>query len=140
MKNMFYLLLLISCTSLAQEWKTDFDEAISIAQSKNQNIILVFSGSDWCAPCIKLDHDIFSTKAFQDYSKEHFVMLKADFPRRKKNTLSKAQTAHNNLLAETYNKKGYFPLVVVLDENGKVLKELGYKKTTPQGFIDLLNN
>ncbi len=140
MKNMFYLLLLISCTSLAQEWKTDFDQAKSLAQSKNQNIILVFSGSDWCAPCMKLDHNIFSTKAFQDYSKEHFVMLKADFPRRKKNILSKAQTAHNNLLAERYNKRGYFPLVVVLDENGKVLKELGYKKTTPQGFIDLLNN
>ncbi|PIA79368.1 thiol-disulfide isomerase [Gaetbulibacter sp. 4G1] len=140
MKNMFYLLLLISCTSLAQEWKTDFDEAISLAQSKNQNIILVFSGSDWCAPCIKLDHDIFSTKVFQNYSKEHYVMLKADFPRRKKNALSKEQTAHNNLLAEKYNKKGYFPLVVVLDENGAVLKELGYKKTTPLGFIDLLNN
>ncbi len=60
MKNMFYLLLLVSRTSLAQEWKTNLDEAKSLAQSKTQNSILVLSGLDWCAPFIKLDHDIFA--------------------------------------------------------------------------------
>ena len=62
-------------------------------------------------------------------------MLQADFPRKAKNALPAAQQEANNKLAETYNKNGYFPLVVVLDKNGKVLGNAGYEKTTPAAYI-----
>ena len=67
-------------------------------------------------------------------------MLRADFPRRKKNALSEIQTKANAKLAETYNKNGVFPFVVVLDQKGNVLGETGYKKTTPKAYIDRLNS
>jgi len=75
-------------TTIAQEWQTDFTIAKEIAAKEGKPIILVFQGSDWCAPCIKLDREIWSTDTFKEYAKENYVMLKADFPRRKKNTLS----------------------------------------------------
>ena len=93
----------------------------------------------WCAPCIKLDREIWSTDAFKKYANENYVMLKADFPRKKKNTLSETQTKANGLLAEKYNKQGFFPFVVILDSNGKVLGESSYKKTTPENYIKELN-
>ncbi|NCT17897.1 MAG: thioredoxin family protein [Flavobacteriaceae bacterium CG_4_8_14_3_um_filter_34_10] len=142
MKKIFYVtLLLLSINSIqAQDWKTDFEEAKSIAAKNNQNIVLVFQGSDWCAPCIKLDREIWSTDAFKNFSKQHFVMLKADFPRRKANRLSEEQTKKNALLAEKYNPSGYFPFVVVLNKDGKVLGETGYKKISPETFIAQLQS
>ena len=124
----------------AQEWKTDFKEAKQIAEKENKEILLVFQGSDWCAPCIKLDRQVWSTKEFQQYAKEHFVLLKADFPRKSGNALPEDQQLKNNKLAEIYNQNGYFPFVVKLDENGKVLGEVGYKNVNPSEYIAILNS
>lgn len=138
MKKSLFLLLVLSMTALlanAQEWKTDINEAKQLALSNDQHILLVFKGSDWCAPCIKLDHEIFDTDIFKKYAKDHIVLLEADFPKRKKNALPVDLQEKNNALAEQYNKKGIFPLVVILDKNGKVLGTTGYKKSTPSDYI-----
>jgi thioredoxin-related protein len=123
----------------AQDWQTDFAKAKEIATTENKAIILVFQGLDWCAPCIKLDREIWNTETFKNYAKEHYVMLQANFPRKSKNALSEEQIKANAKLAETYNKRGIFPFVVVLDSKGKVLGETGYKKTTPKEYIDELD-
>ena len=133
------VLLMSLTTTFAQEWQTDFTVAKDVASKENKPIILVFQGSDWCAPCIKLDREIWSTDTFIKYAKQNYVLLQADFPRRKQNAVSDTQAASNAKLAETYNKNGIFPFVVVLDSNGKVLGETGYKKTTPENYIIKLN-
>lgn len=134
------LLFFIAFMAEAQDWHTDLNEAKKIASEKNQEIILVFQGSDWCAPCIKLDTEIWSTQEFINYSKKHFVMLKADFPRKSKNKLDKTQQEKNNQLAEKYNTQGYFPYVVVLDKNGEVKGSTGYKNVSPSEYIKILNS
>ena len=134
---LFFLLGLNS--TYAQNWETDFSKAKEIATQEDKPIILVFQGSDWCIPCMKLNKEVWSTNAFKKYASEHYVMLQADFPRKKKNALSKEQQNANAKLFETYNKKGFFPLVVVLDKSGNVLGETGYKKTTPESYIKELN-
>ena len=123
----------------AQEWQTNFEKAKNLAQKKDNHIVLVFQGSDWCAPCIKLDREVWSTPEFQDLAKDHFVMLKADFPRKQKNRLPEAQAEHNKMLASKYNPNGYFPFVVVLDASGKMLGETAYQKTTPKAYFNKLN-
>ncbi|MEN8900110.1 MAG: thioredoxin family protein [Nonlabens sp.] len=140
-KNILTVLVVLFtiCGVTAQEWHTDFAKAKKTAKAENKPIILVFQGSDWCAPCIKLDREIWSTEAFKKYAAKNYVMLQADFPRKKKNALSEAQTAANAKLAETYNKNGIFPFVVVMDATGKVLGETSYKKTTPELYIKELN-
>ena len=137
---LFSFLFFVIISMKSQEWQTDLNKAQNIASEKNQKIILVFQGSDWCAPCIKLDTEIWSSKEFITYSKEHFVMLKADFPRKSKNKLDKSQQEKNNQLAEKYNTKGYFPYVVVLDQNANVLGSTGYKKVSPSEYIEILNS
>lgn len=131
--------LLNLSTIYAQEWQTDFEKAKNTASIEDKPIILVFQGSDWCAPCIKLDRQVWSTDTFKEYASEHYVMLQADFPRKRENSLSETQTKANAKLAETYNKNGIFPFVVVLDAKGNVLGKTGYKKTTPEQYIKELN-
>ncbi len=133
---LFFLFTFFTLSSLtAQEWQKDMDAAKALAKKTDRPIVLVFQGSDWCAPCIKLDREIFQSDQFRLYASDHFVMLQADFPRKKKNALSPEMTAHNNALAERYNKRGIFPLVVVMDYEGKVLGETGYSSASPSSYI-----
>ncbi|MCF6297410.1 MAG: thioredoxin family protein [Flavobacteriaceae bacterium] len=136
----FILFFFTICSINAQEWLTDFKQAKIISTKENKKIILVFQGSDWCAPCIKLDKQIWSTDEFKNYAKKHFVMLQADFPRSKKNKLSKIQQEQNNKLAETYNKQGFFPHILILNNKGNVLGRTGYKKISPSEYIKLLTS
>ncbi|MFO7825823.1 MAG: thioredoxin family protein [Cyclobacterium sp.] len=86
------LLLLIARVSIvsAQEWQLDLSQAQKIAQETDRRIVFVFSGSDWCAPCIKLEKEIWQSVEFQSYAKGNYVMLRADFPRKKANQLPEA--------------------------------------------------
>lgn len=142
MKNLllFFLLSIYAGSAIAQDWQTDIEIAKEIATRENKHIVLVFQGSDWCAPCMKLENEIWSTEEFKSYASTHYVMLKADFPKRSKNALSPEQQEKNNKLADTYNKNGYFPFVVLLDKSGKVLGTLGYKNTSPKEYLELIDS
>lgn len=129
------LFCLLTFTTNAQEWLTNFEEAKKQASESNKNIVLVFQGSDWCAPCMKLDKNIWSTETFKAYAKDHFVMLQADFPRKRQNKLSKELEKQNGMLFEKYNIPGSFPYVVVLNAEGKVLGASGYKSISVEEYI-----
>lgn len=141
MKKHLSLLLFLAIMQLnAQQWETDFERAKVLAAEKDLPIVLVFQGSDWCAPCIRLDREVWATEAFSTYAEKHFVMLKADFPRRKQNALSPEQAEANARLAERYNKNGIFPMVVVLDAEGNVKGRAGYERLSPEDYIKLLES
>ena len=104
-------------------WETDFNKAQHSAQSEHKYILVNFSGSDWCGPCIRMHKEIFDNNSFTQYAADHLVLVNADFPRLKKHELSKEQQKQNDKLADKYNKNGIFPLTVLLNADGKVLKE-----------------
>ena len=70
-------------------WQTDIVKAEQSAKEEHKFIILNFSGSDWCGPCIRLHKEIFDSEIFSKYAADHLVLLNADFPRSNKNQLSK---------------------------------------------------
>lgn len=131
-------MLLIASYGFSQNWKTSFDEAKFQAKKENKNILLVFSGSDWCAPCIKLNTNVFQSELFKTESTK-WVLYNADFPKRKKNKLPTVLSEANNKLAERYNNKGYFPLVVLLNPNEKILGKIGYKNVSAKEYIDMID-
>ena len=139
MKIIYVFLFLLSFSLTAQNWETDWKVATQKSKKNNQKLILVFSGSDWCIPCIKLEKEIWEAESFKAYALENYVLLRADFPKRKKNALSKEKQTHNDKLAERFNAAGYFPLVVVISPEEKVLGQLGYEKSSPEKYIELIN-
>lgn len=141
MKGIVLILTLVfGSYGLNYEWLTDLNEAKKAAAEEDRTIILVFQGSDWCGPCIKLSREVWDTEEFQEYAEDNFVMLQADFPKRKKNALTDEQQEKNNKLAEQYNPNGHFPFVVVMDKEENVLGETGYNKMKPVEFIELLES
>jgi thioredoxin-related protein len=135
MKTLTFAFLVIFFAS-TPPWQTDFNRAQQEAKQSHKFILLNFSGSDWCAPCIKMKREVFEQETFIQYANDNLVLVRADFPRLKKNQLDANQKAHNEKLAEQYNASGKFPLTLLLNEDGKVVKTWdGYSNESPQEFI-----
>ncbi len=75
-----------------------------------------------------------------EFAKNNLILERADFPKKKQNQLAPEIKELNQNLAEKYNKDGMFPLVVVLDKNGKVLGKTGYKNVSPQEYVNILKS
>jgi len=131
------IIFLISGLFSTVTWLGDFNEATAEAAKTHKLILINFSGSDWCGPCIRERKEILENDAFTDYAAAHLVLVRADFPRQKKNQLSKEQTQRNEALADKYNPEGKFPYTLLVDEHGKVLKTWdGFPNESPEQFVD----
>ena len=138
MKKLIAIVLLLVNIGFAQQTET-FTHKLETAKTENKNVLLYFSGSDWCAPCVKFKKFIVNTPEFQAFSTENLVIYNADFPRLSKNKLAKEVEKQNELLADKYNSKGIFPLLLLLDAEGNVIKKWEeYPKETVEEFIGKL--
>lgn len=135
------LLLLPVFFSLRSEWHNNLEEAKNIAQKEHKYILLNFSGSDWCGPCIRMRKEFFESGVFKELADSELVLVNADFPRNKKNQLPPAQQKINDEMADKYNSQGKFPYTLLLDRSGKVLKAWeGLPEESVESFtVDIRN-
>jgi protein disulfide-isomerase len=134
----FPLFVLLALGSLAQAregWLTDLKEAKAKAKAENKELLLSFSGSDWCPYCMKLDAEVFSQKAWKDYAAKRYVLMEVDFPHDKPQ--SPAVVKQNDILQHKYDIEA-FPTVVVLSPSGSKRGEAGYEVGGPAAFIKQL--
>ena len=132
----FACLLLAAASAFAAEWGTDYPNALEQARQEKKVVLLDFTGSDWCAGCMQLKKDVFSTKEFEAFAKENLVLVEVDFPIKKK--ISEEQKAANQKLEEQFAVEGY-PTVVLVDPSGKKLgMEEGYLGNGPKAYIKRL--
>lgn len=97
-------------------------------QDFGQPTILIFSGSDWCKPCIALKKKLNESAEWKGLTAEKITVQYVDFPYKKANKLSKEQQAKNDALAERYNPGGLFPYVVVVGDEGELLGTIKSRK------------
>lgn len=114
------------------KWHTDFKKASALAKKQKRPMLVNFSGSDWCHWCIKLDQEVLTKDSFKKYAHEKLVLVSADFPRGKKQT--EAVKKQNEALAQKFQVRG-FPTVMLLDPEGKVLAQTGYRKGGPDVYV-----
>jgi thioredoxin-related protein len=125
---------------LSAGWETDFESARAKAAREHKYLLLNFSGSDWCIPCIRMHKEVFGSEVFRQLADSSLVLYNADFPRLKKNQLSKERQKQNESLADRYNPRGDFPLTLLLDTDGNVIRRWdGYAEAGAEGFLQQLN-
>ena len=131
------LFLFYGYTSSAQVYEHR-DSAFRIAQAGNKTVLLIFSGSDWCANCIRFDKKILHDSIFRNYADRNLVVLVADFPQRKK--MSAELTRQNDSLAARYDPDGSFPHFALIDPNDSSRYEsISYTTQRASEFIDEIN-
>lgn len=116
---------------------TDFAAAKKLAAENKRPILLVFSGSDWCIWCKRLDKEVFATEEFAEYAEKNIVFVYADFPRRKQ--LSSELKKHNDELKKMYKISGY-PTVYLLNADGSVILKTGYQRGGAKKYIKHLKS
>jgi thiol:disulfide interchange protein len=106
----------VSTVSFGKElegWTTDVDAAIAQAKKENKAVLVEFTGSDWCPPCIMMRKNVFSKKEFIDAASKKYVLVEVDLPQADKELAARSQ-----IVATKYNIEG-FPTVVLLNGEGK---------------------
>ncbi len=94
----------------------DFEVAKKQAAEQNKGILIEFTGSDWCRPCMMLRSKVLNTDEFKNDATQDFILLELDYPSRKPQTAEVKDA--NKKLAELYKVGGY-PTVVFADKNGR---------------------
>jgi thiol-disulfide isomerase/thioredoxin len=105
-------------------WTDNYAGAMETARAENKNVLLDFTGSDWCQYCMALDREVLNTPRFKAWAAEHVVLVKVDFP----DSLPQSGTvkAQNAQLKRQYPFDGY-PTILIVDPSGKVLcRKYGY--------------
>jgi len=131
--------VLAASASFAAEgpWMTHYAAAVKKAKAQNKALLLDFTGSDWCGPCIRLKKTVYDTPEFAAWAKKNVILVELDFPRRK--IQSDKLMKQNEGLAVKYQVDG-FPTVLIIDANGKPKGRLGYTpRMTPAQFIGEAN-
>ncbi|MCP5061375.1 MAG: thioredoxin fold domain-containing protein [Ignavibacteriae bacterium] len=123
------------------EFQTNLEETFSLAKQSNEYVLVYFSGSDWCRPCMQLQQEVFESDEFVTFSKSNLLVVRLDFPAKEKNELSDEQTDYNKKIAERLNKKGVFPYMILFDSEQKQLDEIsGYSRLGAKSFIERLKS
>jgi thiamine biosynthesis lipoprotein len=132
-KFLFPLLSVLAWKTAKTQDSLHSDQVFARAKIEQKAVLMIFSGSDWCLPCIRLEKTIFSDTAFLHFAGEKLILLKVDFPQRKK--LSPDEKASNEKLAEEFNPHGTFPLLLLLSPQRSIITSLGYERYTAKAFV-----
>ena len=114
-------------------WSHDFAASSKKAASEKKDMLVDFTGSDWCGWCIKLNKEGFSHDEFKDGVKDGYVLVEVDYPK-DKSKLSKETIAQNEGLKGKYSVRGY-PTILLMDGEGKPFAKTGYRPGGPSEYV-----
>ena len=145
----FSTLLFISGSLFSQvqklTWHTDLEKAIEISTKEKKNLMLFFTGSDWCGWCIRLQKEVFYKPEFIEWANKNVILVDIDFPRNKSKQSIELQQ-QNNLLQQQFGVQGYPTIHFVRPEkiDGRInlssLGQTGYRAGGPEGWIAEANS
>lgn len=94
-------------------WSTDLEKAFEKAKAEKKSVLVEFTGSDWCPPCIAMRKNVFSKKEFVSAASKKYILVELDFPNG-----DEAVKKKNQPYAEKYKIEG-FPTVILFNPEGK---------------------
>ena len=118
-------------------WSSDFAASKKQAAESKKDLLIDFTGSDWCGWCIKLNDEVFKLDPFKAGVKDTFVLVEIDFPK-DESKLSEETKKQNKELGEKYAVQGY-PTILLCDAEGRPYAATGYEKGGPEKYVEHLN-
>lgn len=118
-------------------WSPDFAGSQKQAASEKKDLLVDFTGSDWCSWCIKLNKEVFDHDEFRQGVKDTFVLVELDYPN-DKSKLSPETLKQNDELKTVYPIKG-FPTILLCDAEGRPYASTGYQPDGPVKYVEQLN-
>ncbi|HUF61367.1 MAG TPA: thioredoxin fold domain-containing protein [Verrucomicrobiales bacterium] len=130
---LFAALAPVSLLPAAEGWERNFAGAKALASKEDKDLLVDFTGSDWCGWCIKLDEEVFSKAAFKEAAPKNFVLVTLDFPR-DPSKVTDAERDQNEKLQVEYGVQG-FPTIFLCDSKGRPYAQTGYQPGGADSYV-----
>jgi len=134
--------LLLSCGPLWAadeiEWIEDFDQAKKLAAEQGKDLLIDFTGSDWCPWCWRLTEEVFDMEIFKKEAPQDYIFVKLDFPRKPETIQDPKIKAQNEKLRTLYQEKyqfGGYPTIYLADADGTPFAKTGYQAGGPEKYL-----
>lgn len=111
---------------------TDFEAAKTKAKQDGKDLLIDFTGSDWCGWCIKLKKEVFEQDIFKASVPKNFVLVEIDFPRNVEQ--AEVLVKQNTELRDRFSVSG-FPTVILSDAEGRPYAKTGYQRGGAEVYI-----
>ncbi len=131
------LLMFAGVVTADDAWTDDIEQAIKTANDEDKDLLLLYTGSDWCPPCKKLEEDILSQDEFLEDAKSKYVLVKFDFPREIEQSAELIK--QNREWQEKYGIDGY-PTIVLVDSNQRPFGFAGYESGSVADYSAMLES
>lgn len=126
----------LSTPALADEvWFDDFDEAAAFAKEQGKDLLVDFTGSDWCGWCIKLHDEVFQFDSWMEAAQKDYVLVALDFPRAEEIKAKVPNPERNAELQAKYGIRG-FPTILLMTADGEVFGSTGYQAGGPEKYLE----
>ncbi|MCC6353023.1 MAG: thioredoxin family protein [Verrucomicrobiae bacterium] len=125
--------LALSLNAGGEGWTHDFEAAKATATKEKKDLLLDFTGSDWCGWCIRLEKEVFSQQAFKDAAPKDFLLVELDFPQ-DESKISPDTRSQNEKLSKQFNVEGY-PTIILADASGRPYAQTGYQEGGAEAYL-----
>jgi len=141
--TLWALFLWLSCGPLWAvdeiEWMEDFARAQKLAAEQGKDLLIDFTGSDWCPWCWKLDEEVFAQEIFQTEAPKSYIFVKLDFPRKPETVQDPKIKEQNEKLLALYKERyqfGGYPTIYLADSDGTPFGQIiGYQEGGPEQYL-----
>ena len=116
-------------------WLADFDAAARVAAAQQKDLLVDFTGSDWCVWCKRLDAEVFSQDAFLREIQRQYVLVALDFPNGEEAKKGVPNPERNLELARRFEIQGY-PTVLLMTPEGEVYGSTGYRPGGAESYVE----
>lgn len=118
-------------------WTHDFEAARKQAAAEKKDLLLDFTGSEWCGICKVLDQEVFQQEAFKNGVKDKFVLVELDYPQEPGGKVAgqpEEVRLQNERLAAKYPVPG-MPSIVLCDASGRPYAQTGYQQGGAERYV-----
>ena len=120
-------------------WERDWAKATARAKAEGKDLLVNFTGSDWCGWCVKLDKEVFSQGDFATKAGKQFVFVFMDFPNSEELKEKVVDEKLANELKEKFGVRG-FPAILLVNADGNAWGQTGYQAGGPENYIKHLES
>jgi thioredoxin-related protein len=132
--SLAFSFLAVAAQAGSDAWTQDFAAAKEKAKAESKDLLIDFTGSDWCIWCKRLDEEVFADSDFEAKIQERFVLVKLDFPKNKELVTADVAKQNEALMAE-FGVRG-FPTIFLTTADGKPYARTGYEAGGAANYLD----
>lgn len=133
------LLLTLAPAAPAAEgdWVAEFDRGLELAREADKDVLVDFTGSDWCSWCKKLKREVFRQEAFLAGVADDYVLVVVDLPRSGAAIERVPDIARNRELAKQFGVQS-FPTILLMTADGEAYGRTGYREGGAGPYLEHL--